>query len=119
MERKDLTGYTFTSRDEKKYVITAGCEGRAIAFEPFGQSGSPLHFCCDAKIVQNGLRGSYNVSYTVSKEEFFAEIDTFCEEEKSDAREIATALRYKYYKIPTVFLTLIGEMYLRERKGQK
>lgn len=119
MERKDLTGYTFTSCDGKTYVITAGCEDGEVAFEECVQSCSPLHFCCDAKPVQNGLRGAYNVSYTVSKEEFFAVIDAFCEQDKSCSEEIASALRMKYYKIPKVFLNLVGEMYLRERKGQK
>ena len=115
MEQKNLTGYSFKDDIGVYYRVLAGYEGSEIVYEESGKN-APLCFCSDAKIVDDKLKASYRVSYTVTKEEFYAEIESFCEEKKKDAAAIASALREKYYKIPTVFLKLVGEVYL---KGEK
>lgn len=115
MEQKNLTGYSFKGDGGKLYRVLAGCEDSEIVYEECGKN-APLCFCSDAKILGDKFKGSYRVSYTVTKEEFFAEIGSFCEVKKKNADTIASALREKYYKIPTVFLKLIGEVYL---KGEK
>lgn len=115
MEQKDLTGYRFTDNSGNSYQVLAGYEGSEIVYEECDKN-TPLCFCCDVKIVDSRLKCSYRVSYTVTKEEFFTEIEGFCEEKKKDATTIASALREKYYKIPTVFLKLVGEVYLEAEK---
>ena len=111
MEKKDLTGYRFTDSRGVSGTIIAGCEATEAVSEEKG-SGL-LHFCCGAKVVDGILRGAYHVCYTVTKEEFFADIEGLNKEEKKNADTIAAALREKYYKIPTVFLRLVGEGYLK------
>lgn len=115
MERKDLTGYRFTDSNVTAYKVLSGYEGSEAVYEECDKN-EPLYFCCDTKIVNGKLNRSYCVSYTVSKEEFFTETENLSEEKKKDADIIADALREKYYKIPTVFLRLVGEAYLKERK---
>ncbi|MDD6807609.1 MAG: hypothetical protein PUD72_04065 [Oscillospiraceae bacterium] len=115
MIKNDLTGRKFEGKDSTEYVVVAGKEGDVIAYEETLNPNASLCFCCDAFVNNNRLCGTYFVSYTVSKVEFFKEIDMFSEDEKMCAENIALALRKKYYKIPTVFLTLVGEAYLRER----
>lgn len=112
MKRKDLTGIKFKSTNGKECVILSGYQNSDIVYEECGISDALLNFCCDAQIINNHLKGSYCVSYTVTKEEFFTEIETLSEENKENADTIAAALRKKYYKIPTVFLKLVGEVYL-------
>lgn len=114
MNGKNLTGSIFKSRDGKEYIITAGKEKGEIAFEEIGNTDATLNFCCDALIFDGRLKGTYFVNYTVSKKEFFESIDGFSQKEKINAETIASALKRKYYKIPTVFLKLVGEMYVRE-----
>lgn len=114
MKRKDLSGYIFKGKDVTNYIVTAGYEDGEVAFEEVDNPQSTLHFCCDATVTDGKLKGSYQVSYTVSKEELFKTIDNFYENRNTD--EIAKALKSKYYKIPIVFLKLVGEAYLKERK---
>ena len=110
MEQKNLTGYRFRN-GKVEYQVLSGYEGAETVYEEYGKN-EPLYFCCDARITDGRLKGSYSVSYTVTKEEFFAKIDTFGEENKKNADTIAAALKEKYYKIPMVFLKLVGEAYL-------
>lgn len=110
MTRKDLTGSTFFDKNGVEYVVTAGCENSEIAFAEKTNGNAPLWFCCDARILNSRLYGSYKVSYTVSKAEFFNNIQI-----NTSAEETAVCLKEKYYKIPTVFLRLVAEMYLKER----
>lgn len=112
MERKNLTGCRFTDNSGAEYQVLSGCEGAEIIYEVCGKS-EPLLFCCDAEIVDGRLKGSYCVSYTVTKEEFFAAIETLSEDNKINTDAISAALREKYYKIPTVFLRLVSEAYIK------
>ena len=113
MERRKLCGKRFVSKDGKEYVIIAGVENGEVAFEEYMHPESPLNFCCDAVLTGNALKGSYNVSYTVSKEVFFKEIDTL--NEKENPEEIACELKNKYFRIPNAFLRLVGEAYIKEK----
>lgn len=115
MEQKNLTGYRFRSGKAECQVLS-GYEGAEIVYEEYGKN-EPLYFCCGAKITDGRLNGSYFVSYTVTKEEFFAEIEALSEENKKNADIIAAALKEKYYKIPIVFLKLVGEAYLEGVKA--
>lgn len=115
MEQKDLTGYKFAYGRETEYQVLSGYEGAEVICEEYGKD-EPLLFCCNAFIVDGKLKNSYCVSYTVTKEEFFAAIEGLSEELKRNADTIAAALRKKYYKIPTVFLKLVGEAYLKGAK---
>ena len=111
MNNNDLTGRRFEDKDGTEYVIAAGKEGEAIAYEDIKSPNAPLYFCCDAFVTDNRLCGTYFVNYTVSKAEFFKVIEQFNEQEKMSVETIVSALRRKYFKIPTVFLYLVGEMY--------
>lgn len=113
MQTNDYTGRTF-EKDGKLYVVCAGKEGGEIAFEEFGNPEAVLRFCCDAKIYGSCLFGTYFVTYMVRKSDFFKKIDAFSNEQKTDADKIASALKAIYYRIPRVFLRLVGEMYLQE-----
>lgn len=115
MNNNNLTGCKFKGKDGTEYIIVAGKKGGAIAYEEIKNSNAPLNFCCDAFVTDNRLHGTYFVSYTVSKAEFFKVIDQFSEQEKACVETIASALRKKYFKIPTVFLHLVGEMYIKKR----
>lgn len=112
MEQKDLTGKRFTDSTGISFVVLAGYEGKEIVFdETSGES--PLGFCCDSVIKDGKLHCSYRATYTVTKKEFFAVI------EKSNikyAETIVSELKNTYYKIPTVFLELVAQTYLKERK---
>ena len=112
MERKDLAGYRFERGRGNLYQIIAGYQYSEIAYERLGEN-EPLFFCCDAEIVSGKLRGSYCVSYSVTKEEFFTEIESLSKDCKTDADTIASELKEKYYKIPTVFLKLVGEAWMK------
>lgn len=117
MKRKDLTGIKFKSTNGKEYVIISGYQNSEIVYEEFGISDALLNFCCDAQIINNHLKGSYCVNYTITKEEFFAVIDTLDDKNKGDINTITSALRERFYKIPTVFLKLIVQAYLKERES--
>lgn len=112
MERKNLTGCRFTDRSKTEYRVLSGHEGAEIVYEAIDRN-EPLLFGCDTNFVEGKLKCSYKVSYTVTKEEFFACIEELSEESKRNADTIAAALKEKYYKIPTVFLRLVGEAYLK------
>ena len=112
MEQKDLIGCRFTYDGKSEYQILSGYEGAEAVCEEYGKD-EPLLFCCDAFLVDGKLKSSYCISYTVTKEEFFADIEGLSEELKRNADTIASALREKHYKIPTVFLKLVGEVYLK------
>ena len=114
MEQKDLTGCRFTY-GEVEYQVLSGYEGAEVICEEYGKD-EPLLFCCEAFIAEGKLKSSDCVSYTVTKKEFFADIEALSEESKRNADTIASALREKYYKIPTVFLKLVGEAYLKGAK---
>lgn len=109
MKNSNLTGHTFEDKYGKVYVIIAGNEGGAIAYEDVNSTNAHLLFCCDAFVTDNRLHGTYFVNYTVSKNEFFKVIEEFSEQEKESVESIVFALRERYYKIPTVFLKLVGE----------
>lgn len=113
METNDLKGRTF-EKDGKQYVICAGKAGGEIAFEEAETEGAVLQFCCDAELSENRLFGTYFVTYTVTKNTFFKKIDAFSNAQKTDADAIASGLKSTYYRIPRVFLRLVGEMYLQE-----
>ena len=113
METNDLKGQTF-EKDGKRYVICAGKAGGAIAFAEAGTEGAVLRFCCDAELSENRLFGTYFVTYMVTKNTFFQKIDALSKDRKTDADTIASALKSDYYRIPRVFLRLVGEMYLQE-----
>lgn len=114
MEQNNLTGYRFRNGGAE-YQVLSGYEGAAVVYEECGKN-EPLHFCCDIRITDSKLKGSYSVSYTVTKEEFFADIESLSEEYKKNADTIAAALKEKYYKIPTVFLHLLGDVYLKGKR---
>lgn len=118
MNNNDLTGRRFKDKDGTEYVIAAGNEGEAIAYEDIKNPDAPIYFCCDAFVTDNRLRGTYFVSYTVSKAEFFKVIEQLSEQEKTCVETIISALQKKYFKIPTLFLRLIGEVYMKEREGK-
>ena len=113
METNDLKGQSF-EKDGKRYVICAGKAGGEIAFAEAGTEGVVLRFCCDARISENRLFGTYFVTYMVTKSTFFKKINTFSNAQKTDADAIASALKSTYYRTPRVFLRLVGEMYLQE-----
>lgn len=113
METNDLKGRTF-EKDCKRYVICAGKEGGEIAFAEAGNAEAVLRFCCDARLSENRLFGTYFVTYMVTKSAFFQKIDALSKAQKTDADNIASALKDTYYRIPRVFLRLVGEMYLQE-----
>lgn len=112
MERKDLAGYRFKGGSVVLYQIIAGYQNSEVAYEKLDKN-EPLFFCCDAEIVSGKLKGSYCVSYSVTKEEFFTEIESLSKDCKTDADTIASELKEKYYKIPTVFLKLVGEAWMK------
>lgn len=113
METNDLKGRTF-EKDGQQYVICAGKEGGEIAFEKAGNTDAELQFCCDAELSESRLFGTYFVTYMVTKNTFFKKIDALSKTQKTDADKIASALKATYYRIPRVFLRLVGEMYLQE-----
>ena len=113
MERKDLVGYRFEGGSDDLYQVIAGYQHSEVVYEKLGNN-EPLFFCCDAEIVSGKLKGSYCVSYSVTKEEFFAEIESLSGECKTDADTMASELKEKYYKIPIVFLKIVGIMWLKE-----
>ena len=113
MERKELTGTIFTGNSNKKYVIVFGYENGEVVFEEVDNEDSIFSFCCDAKISNGRLYGSYFVNYTVSKNEFHKAIRNLNEEELTSSEKIAIGLRKRYYKIPMAFLRLIGECYMK------
>ena len=116
MERKDLTRIKFESTNGKEYVILSGYQNSEIVYEECRNPNAPLNFCCDAQIINNHLKGSYCVNYTVTKEEFFVVIEALKDKNKGDINTITSALRERFYKIPTVFLKLIVQVYLKERE---
>ena len=113
METNDLKGQTF-EKDDKRYVICAGKEGGEIAFAEAGNTEAVLRFCCDAELSGDCLFGTYFVTYMVTKNTFFNKIDALSKYRKTDADTIASALKSDYFRIPRVFLRLVGEMYLQE-----
>lgn len=113
METNDLKGQTF-EKDGKRYVICAGKEGGKIAFAEAGNTEAVLRFCCDAELSGDCLFGTYFVTYMVTKNTFFNKIDALSKDWKTDADTIASALKSDYFRIPRVFLRLVGEMYLQE-----
>lgn len=113
MDTNDLKGRTF-EKDGKRYIICAGKAGGEIAFEEAGNAEAVLRFCCDASLSENRLFGTYFVTYMVTKSTFFPKIDALSKDRKTDADKIASALKDTYYRIPRVFLRLVGEMYLQE-----
>lgn len=116
MKRKDLTRVKFKGADGKEYIILSGQQNSEIVYEESGISDAFLNFCCDAQIINNHLKGSYCVNYTITKEEFFAVIDILDDKKKGDINTITSELRERFYKIPTVFLKLIVQVYLKERE---
>ena len=113
METNDLKGQSF-EKDGKRYVICAGKEGGEIAFAEAGNTEAVLRFCCDAELSGDCLFGTYFVTYMVTKNTFFNKIDALSKDRKTDADTIASALKSDYFRIPRVFLRLVGEMYLQE-----
>lgn len=109
MKENSLKGECFTGRDGTKYIVEAGIKNGAVAFRETGNADAPLQFCCEAEIKNGKLHGTYFVSYTVSKAEFFCVLHG----EKTE-KTVVDALKRTYYKIPTVFLKLVGEMYLQK-----
>ena len=112
MERRNLSGYRFYGKDNTEYIVVAGEEGSAIAYEALNNTEAPLYFCCDAKASDGKLSGSYQVSFTVSEAEFFSVIDSL--ENKNDKEEILSELKHRYYKIPKIFLSLVFELYEKD-----
>ncbi len=113
METNDLKGQTF-EKDGKRYVICAGKAGGEIAFAEAGNTEAVLRFCCDAELSGDCLFGTYFVTYMVTKNTFFNKIDALSKDRKTDADTIASALKSDYFRIPRMFLRLVGEMYLQE-----
>lgn len=113
METNDLKGQTF-EKDGKRYVICAGKAGGEIAFAEAGNTEAVLRFCCDAELSGDCLFGTYFVAYMVTKNTFFNKIDALSKDRKTDADTIASALKSDYFRIPRMFLRLVGEMYLQE-----
>ena len=113
METNNLKGQTF-EKDGKRYVICAGKAGGEIAFAEAGNTEAVLRFCCDAELSGDCLFGTYFVTYMVTKNTFFNKIDALSKDRKTDADTIASALKSDYFRIPRVFLRLVGEMYLQE-----
>lgn len=113
METNDLKGQSF-KKDGKRYVICAGKAGGEIAFAEAGNTEAVLRFCCDAELSGDCLFGTYFVTYMVTKNTFFNKIDALFKDRKTDADTIASALKSDYYRIPRLFLRLVGEMYLQE-----
>lgn len=113
METNDLKGQTF-EKDGKRYVICAGKAGGEIAFAEAGNTEAVLRFCCDAELSGDCLFGTYFVTYMVTKNTFFNKIDALSKDRKTDTDTIASALKSDYFRIPRVFLRLVGEMYLQE-----
>ena len=111
METNDLKGQTF-EKDGKRYVICAGKAGGEIAFAEAGNTEAVLRFCCDAELSGDCLFGTYFVTYMVTKSTFFNIIDALSKDRKTDAE--TSALKSDYFRIPRVFLRLVGEMYLQE-----
>ena len=104
--KNNLTGTTFKSPYNTEYIVLAGYENDSIVFAEKDNIDAPLWFACDAKIENSRLYSSYKVSYTVSKHEFFNGFDS---------TDPVNSLKKKYYKIPTIFLKLIIELYFYER----
>ena len=113
METNDLKGQTF-EKDGKRYVICAGKAGGEIAFAEAGNTEAVLRFCCDAELSGDCLFGTYFVTYMVTKNTFFNKMDALSKDRKTDAETIASALKSDYFRIPRMFLRLVGEMYLQE-----
>lgn len=113
MERKDLTGCRFVGSNSKEHLILAGCESKEVVFEECDSEGTTLVFCCDAKLVDGRLYGTNHTAYAVTKNEFFKTIHRFADVQKSNIDTLTSELRKKYYKIPTAFLKLVSEMYLK------
>lgn len=113
MERKDLTGRRFIGSNSKEHLILAGCESKEVVFEECDSVDTILEFCCDAKLVDGKLYGTNHTAYAVTKNEFFKTIHSIAEESKADIDTLTSELRKKYYKIPTAFLNLVGEAYLK------
>lgn len=113
MKENSLKGKHLTGKNGTEYIIEAGRENGAVAFREAANAEAALQFCCEAKIKHGKLHGVYVVSYTVSKSEFFSVLHG----EKTE-ETVIDALQRTYYKIPTVFLKLVSEMYLQE-SGEK
>lgn len=98
---KNLKGYQFKSAGGIDYVILYASESGEILFQQQDGKGA-LCFGCDAKLTDKGLHLSYNVSCSVTKQEFFEAISN-------------GKLYSKYYKIPKVFLALVEKLYSEEK----
>lgn len=109
MKKNDLTNKTFKNLDGTEYVVLAGYENGEIVFVEKDNPNAELYFACDAKIENSRLYSSYKVSYTLTKNEFFSAIKGI---------NTLDELKRQYYKIPTVFLKLIINLYLREKSGE-
>lgn len=114
MKSENLKGKEFISKNGTEYLILCGFEGGEAVFEEKNNPYAPLHFCCDAQFTPRGFKGAYNVSYSVSKSQFFDSINEFDSRRRTNAETIACALKEKYYKIPMAFLMLVGKAYLNE-----
>lgn len=115
MNNTDLTGRKFEDKYGNSFIILAGRNGEAIAYEETGKNNAFLNFCYEATLCDKGLRGSYFVSYAVSREKFFNAIEN-TEINNLSIESIVSSLRKKYYKIPKVFLALVAEMYINEKE---
>lgn len=104
--KNDLTKQTFKNSDGTEYVVLAGYENSEIVFVEKDNPDAELYFACDAKIGNSRLYSSYKVSYTLTKIEFFNVIKGV---------NPLDELKRQYYKIPTVFLKLIINLYLSEK----
>ena len=109
MKGNDLTSKTFKNSNGTEYVVLVGYENGEIVFVEKANPDAELYFACDAKIENSRLYSSYKVSYTVTKDEFFNAIKGVHPLE---------GLKRQYYKIPTVFLKPIVDLYLREKSGK-
>ena len=105
--KNNLTGTTFKGPYNTEYIVLAGYENDSIVFAEKDNIDAPLWFACDVKIKSKRLYSSYKVSYTVSKHEFFNEIDS---------TDPVNSLKKKYYKIPHEFLELVIMIFEKERR---
>lgn len=81
-----------------------------------GVTAGDISCLTDARYDGGILTASQSLYYGVSKARFFARA---AECKSGDIGEIASYIRQKYYRIPTVICTLIAEAYITDISEQK
>ena len=101
--KRNGSAYKVLAYNEKEQLMLMECISGDFAGDISCLTGA--HYDGEA------LRASGNITYFISKAQFFARAG---ECKSKDIGEIASYIRQKYFRIPTVICLLIAEAYLAE-----